>query len=319
MAKSWVLRERETMRRGVEKLIATLYCLCDTMVRNLPCHPSMRLLFPAFSSLCRSTVPKYHLPIYTSRLRVQTRKHSITTKAPARAREESSFCGGFLAEEAMTSPEIEAFQKACKRHGPGDGILKLNVGGKEFITLRSTVTSNRILAAYVYRAEQNGELDRSGAVFIDRDPGQFGYILTFLRNKMEGVAYNNAYSKEGTRTFFSASPKYLRLPKENPAAMQDLYVEATHYRMTELRKQIYKANLWTQLFAASGRNPFEAASNAMVLARRLALTTVGTGSLIGVLQADLEAWLGIKMPWKLDVSEAEDKKETSSAKVQIQG
>ena len=62
------------------------------------------------------------------------------------------------------------------RHGPGDGCITLNVGGKEFQTLRSTVFANEVLAKHVVRAEANQEITKSGAVFIDRDPGVYAPV-----------------------------------------------------------------------------------------------------------------------------------------------
>lgn len=95
------------------------------------------------------------------------------------------------------------------RHGPGDGVVKLNVGGKEFLTLRSTIQSNDVLADYVARAEANSEFN-GGAVFIDRDHTHFGMILTFLRNKMEGIAYNSRFSSKDCHTRLAHKPKYVR-------------------------------------------------------------------------------------------------------------
>ena len=41
------------------------------------------------------------------------------------------------------------------RHGPGDGVITLNVGGKEFVTLRSTIDINPVLRSHVQLAEAN--------------------------------------------------------------------------------------------------------------------------------------------------------------------
>ena len=73
------------------------------------------------------------------------------------------------------------------RHGPGDGVIVLNVGGKEFLTLRSTVELNPVLRGYVHRAQANKEFVKGdSAIFIDRDPSHFGLILQHLRNVADG-------------------------------------------------------------------------------------------------------------------------------------
>jgi hypothetical protein len=91
------------------------------------------------------------------------------------------------ATTAAILQEVECFLDVT-RHGTGDGIICLNVGGTEFLTLRSTIASNSVLADHVRRAEANLELTREGAIFIDRDPCQFDIILQHLRNKVEGLS-----------------------------------------------------------------------------------------------------------------------------------
>ena len=65
------------------------------------------------------------------------------------------------------------------RHGRGDRLIKLNVGGKEFQTLQSTLQASPVLAEYCARAEANGELESSGAIFIDRGNAQRTPIVEF--------------------------------------------------------------------------------------------------------------------------------------------
>ena len=74
------------------------------------------------------------------------------------------------------------------RHGSGDGVIFLNVGGQEFTTLRSTVRINPVLWRHVSNAENNNEFTKGGAVFIDRDSSQFGLILQHLRNRAENLS-----------------------------------------------------------------------------------------------------------------------------------
>ena len=117
------------------------------------------------------------------------------------------------------------------RHGPGDGVITLNVGGTEFLTLRSTVDINPVLRNYVIRAEANKEFTNGCAVFIDRDPTHFSLILQHLRNKADSVNVYSSMSK------FSYLNKYgqvlVQIPKDK-GELRDLFVEARHYKIKEL-------------------------------------------------------------------------------------
>jgi hypothetical protein len=190
-------------------------------------------------------------------------------------------------------PQKSSLSETFVRHGPGDGVIKLNVGGTEFVTLRSTVESNVVLSEYVARAQANGEsLDKS--VFIDRDPQHFGLILAFLRNKIEGIAYNTNYSKMGIKTL-SKKPKYLRLP-DDEGVMQDLFVEAQHYQIKELQSQLCEASFLTLIFSRTGGNPFEAVQNFVKYFRRVSLTLVGSGGIMTAMLQDFD-WLKNLLPW----------------------
>ena len=200
-------------------------------------------------------------------------------------------------------------QTLAVRHGPGDAVLKLNIGGKEFTTLRSTVESNAVLHEYVMRAEANGELTNGNAFFIDRDPAQFGLILTYLRNRMDGIAYNNRSTFHnygvGVKLTMNKKPKYLRLP-DKEEALQDLYVEATHYRLTDLQEQLCQTSLVTAVTAyfGGGGNPFEQAQSVFRWVRRSLFGLVGTGSIMGAIQADID-WLMTWLPWVPGTNETE--------------
>jgi hypothetical protein len=137
------------------------------------------------------------------------------------------------------------------RHGPGDGLLCLNVGGTEFRTLRSTVQSNPVLHEHVLRAAANQEFTSEGnAVFIDRDPAQFRLILQHLRNHADSLDHNNIIKcgvgragplenkftgsfKKGYRTLM------IQIPKDR-GEMQELFVEARHYQIKELEDALCK-------------------------------------------------------------------------------
>lgn len=95
------------------------------------------------------------------------------------------------------------------RHGKGDAYITLSVSGTEFHTLRSTINSNAVMADHVARAEANAEITHKGAVFIDRDPAQFGIILQYLRNSVESL--NNS-SSHGVFVA-NKTQTYLQLPR----------------------------------------------------------------------------------------------------------
>jgi BTB/POZ domain len=206
---------------------------------------------------------------------------------------------------------------SLSRHGPGDGVVKLNVGGKEFLTLRSTIQSNAVLADYVARAEANCEFN-GGAVFIDRDPTHFGVILTFLRNKTEGIAYNSRFSAKDCHKTLAHKPKYVRLPNDQ-GVLQDLYVEACHYKIFDLQKQLCEASIVTSVFSyfGGGGNPYQQASDFFKRLRTWsAVAFVGTtGGIMANLQADLDNMLGdrsFKLPTLSD-GEKVKKSQTPSA------
>lgn len=208
-----------------------------------------------------------------------------------------------------------------RRRGPQDAMIKLNVGGKEFVTLRSTVESNVVLAEYYQRHLQQQQhatttSNNNDVIFIDRDPTHFPLILTFLRNKAEGVAYNSkwketlikcaqqASSKVCVSASLSSKPKYVRLPANvanDVGVLQDLYVEAAYFQLTELMHQLCERSLMTMVLSSTGGNPFEYAQNMFTQARRITLGLVGTGSVLATTQADsswndASAWLGKYMP-----------------------
>src|SRR5210317_384150 len=97
---------------------------------------------------------------------------------------------------ATTSAEQQSSLPIIHRHGPNDRVITLNVGGKQFQTLRSTISQNSVLYAHVLRAESNSEYLGDKIVFIDRDSKHFHVILTYLRNKADGLVGGPASSAD---------------------------------------------------------------------------------------------------------------------------
>ena len=74
--------------------------------------------------------------------------------------------------------------------------VKLNVGGRPFLTSRSTLRTrapesmlSRMLVAEEEGAMRAGVRDADGAILLDRDPDYFAAILNYLRT---GNLYINA-------------------------------------------------------------------------------------------------------------------------------
>jgi hypothetical protein len=169
-----------------------------------------------------------------------------------------------------------------RRHGSGDGVLRLNVGGKEFITLRSTVNSNPVLFDRVASAEANTEVLHNGAVFIDRDPQHFGVILQHLRNRVEMLSYySQGQSKIVPMAGKAFNETYIQLP-EDDAILRDLYLEATYFRIPELQAALYEKNWFVKVMSvfSGDKNPFDMATRWLAWLRG-ALITFGSLGTIG--------------------------------------
>ena len=179
-----------------------------------------------------------------------------------------------LASEPVASSSTSAIQ----RHGAGDKVVNLNVGGKSFITLRSTLAESPTLREYVERAEANLEFSKDGATFIDRDPTHFPIVLAHMRNKCEGLGLSLTLGATRHKTTVS-------LPKDH-ATLGELLLEAKHYQLPELEKRICKRYFVTSLISQLGvGNPFEAFARGATALRGVLLAVVG-GSGIAVSMTD---------------------------------
>lgn len=170
------------------------------------------------------------------------------------------------------------------RHGAGDACITLNVGGKEFYTLRSTVAANSVLADHVARAERNHEIMRNGAVFIDRDPEYFHFILTYLRNRVE---YQTLQFAEKA-SLIKISKTYIELPSD-PRVLRELYVESVFYRMPDLQKALKESSVMVQMASVLSKttgsvNPFDWLIRFWAQFRTLAIAggAIGGGYIVAV-------------------------------------
>jgi hypothetical protein len=167
------------------------------------------------------------------------------------------------------------------RHGKGDAYILLNVGGQDFHTLRSTVNSNAVLADHVARAEANKEMTKAGAIFIDRNPKNFGFILEFLRNKVDMLKYNNsALESVAVRKF---TDTYVRLPEEKDV-LRDLYIEASYYRIPELQSVLSRSGFLVKIMDVfTDGNPFDKASKFLVAFRNFAIFFGAFGGILSTI------------------------------------
>ena len=195
---------------------------------------------------------------------------------------------------ASTTSVTEKLTATVIRHGPGDGVITLNVGGTEFRTLRSTIYSNPVLKEYVLRAEKNQAFIHEGAIFVDRDPTHFSKILQHLRNTADHINYYQQPQDPGVFPFMdlffwrtqrhSISQVLIDIPKDK-GELRDLFVEAQHYKIQELVDDLCQYDTFTQLAylfsRPNGTNPFYAASQFAMAARRTLLATGGIGVFFG--------------------------------------
>lgn len=168
------------------------------------------------------------------------------------------------------------------RHGTGDSVIVLDVGGKEFKTLRSTIESNRVLSNLVSRAEHNAELTQGGkAIFIDRDPTHFGLILQHLRNTADGLSYNSVGRYIPGKHASKIPDTTVRLPTDR-GKLRDVYMESTFYDIKELRSSACGQSMLAWFFTnirGTSSNPFDEAAKLLARLKRGLIATV---ALVGV-------------------------------------
>jgi len=97
---------------------------------------------------------------------------------------------------------------------PEQKIVKLNVGGKIFITLKQTLTMypESMLCA-MFSGKYESQFDDNGYHFIDRSPELFYYVLEFLRTRK--IAKCMLTEKESNPEFeqkLNQELKYFNLP-----------------------------------------------------------------------------------------------------------
>lgn len=85
--------------------------------------------------------------------------------------------------ENLEDTTLEIFSNLRIQNSPLSGaIVKLNVGGKFFQTSKSTLTKYDGMFRAMFETSIPLATDDTGAVFIDRDPFHFRYILNYMRD-----------------------------------------------------------------------------------------------------------------------------------------
>ncbi len=190
---------------------------------------------------------------------------------------------------APTTTTTNTASQIIQRHGPGDKVITLDVGGKKFQTLRSTIAQNKVLYDHVLRAEANLEYAAdNNAVFIDRDPKHFGIILAYLRNRADGLVGSSdaaattsslvrfGRKQQSNTTNVATSPtssfKYtssIQLPTDS-TLLSEMYIESMHYNIPEMTDLICSRQMLTRIFNLFGsNNPFQLAGSAYANMKRL--------------------------------------------------
>lgn len=129
---------------------------------------------------------------------------------------------------------IEVLEKNTKRNPDGQ-IVKINVGGTQFATLRQTLEKkiSRLDNPALFYTEPNlfqeilsgketAVYDENGALFIDRNPAQFGHVLDYLR------------LVDTTQTI-----GFLKSISSSNDLIKSLFEEAHFYKLEALKDKLY--------------------------------------------------------------------------------
>lgn len=120
-----------------------------------------------------------------------------------------------MAQERAT---LEAEKTAIGKLGGTEDVLELNVGGRLFVTKRSTLTQCDGLLGGMFSGRWEGSFtkDAQGRIFLDFDPDCFDVILHELRTQAliaEPVKWATVQAPPGKRRYFVALLKFLALRK----------------------------------------------------------------------------------------------------------
>jgi hypothetical protein len=122
-------------------------------------------------------------------------------------------------------------------------IIKLNIGGTYFTTLLQTLDrrlsrvddKNQLYPANLFQEILHGQaplrFDEKHALFFDRNPQYFNYVLDFLR--------------------LVDSPMPMRMPSSSNELLKSIYEEACYYKVDALKDKIYGLCLVSSILSES--------------------------------------------------------------------
>jgi len=117
-------------------------------------------------------------------------------------------------------------------------MLELNVGGECFATSRAVLCSQGGMLSTMFAPDSPfGSLtvDDDGRVFIDRDPGLFGFVLAFLRS---GDLASPPTKPVQVVDGFAESRRVVNDVSIDPAALRGLAAEADYFQLSGLSEVV---------------------------------------------------------------------------------
>jgi len=135
--------------------------------------------------------------------------------------------------EEMVEREAK-IEQILPRLTQGKGAVKLNVGGREFCTLRSTLEGlkDTYFVAMLNHLDQQHH-DFNNSVTIDRNPKHFEFILDFLRHRPDLP----------TADPISCSLLIMALQSFNVRELLEILLEAKYYEISSLSSLVH-LQLW---------------------------------------------------------------------------
>jgi len=94
----------------------------------------------------------------------------------------------YMKQKGLFEEEKQKIEKERDKINTHDGKVRLNVGGKKFVTSLSTLVymQNTYFHA-MFSGHFNVREDDDGEYFIDRDGTHFGYILNYMRDPSQEI------------------------------------------------------------------------------------------------------------------------------------
>ena len=166
-------------------------------------------------------------------------KHSVNFSSLSHHSDSSCCSNNIISDEILDKISDMVIERSVKKRAsskstvsfqPDESIIKLNIGGTNFSTLRQTLdkqipridNKNQFYESNLFQEMFAGKVmrryDENHAIFIDRNPQFFNIILDYLRQV--------------------DTPHPLRLPTGNDM-IKSIFEEAQFYKLESLKDKIY--------------------------------------------------------------------------------